>query len=371
MRMERSRSLRATRRFALFVGMVAFNSTYLLGQVGQPAPANPLRNAVADPVIQRDEGRPEGVPAPHARASDWDEDEEIVEAAVQRAAVAPMAFRLNLQLPISVENSVFGVHDVDGGMRLKMTLHDKLGLIKREYPDLKVLDLRRLEIAGLGDIKRFQDQVAALDAKHEETLWNGAGCQELLVELPKLQHRMHGIHFFGNQSLLTKTLRSIVTKNQLTAQEIPGVGPALNLPDSPPILNGGFAIMQVQLADGRKAIMLEHRQIQRQVPQVRLQLPAVARQQKQNPVLRSDDKYYAKLSQLIRDSLEPEIPLRDEQREPLLAMLRRTLKQGLLIPLHDPDVALSTLSHLPEKEYLTVLDAKQWKALQRRFEAAK
>jgi hypothetical protein len=366
MRMEWSQSLKSANSLALFVGIVAITTSDLLGQVAPPVPANPFRKAGAEPAVRRAQVRPQGAAAPNARASDWGEDEEEVE----RAAAGPIGAGVNImQMPISVESSIFGVNDVGGNFRLKKVLRNKLDLIKREYPGLNDLEIDRLHIAGLGDIKRFQDQVAALNSKHQETLWtNDAGRQELFNEIPKMQHRIKGVHFFSNQSLLTKTLRVIVTKRQLTPQEIPGEGHALNLPEGPPVPNGGFAIRQVTLADGKMAIMLEHMDIQRPVPVARRPLLPVPKQQ--NPVPRLDDKYILKLSQLISNSLAPETPIRDEQREPLLVMLRRASKQVPQIPLIDPDVALSRLSQLPEKEYLTVLDAKQWKMLQRRFEAA-
>jgi hypothetical protein len=390
---ERSRSFKAARSFALFAGVAAFNTSYLLGQAAPPVPANPFKKAVAQPVMRLAAERPPVAPAANATATDWDEDGD--EEEVERVAAEPIGARVNImQMPISVERSIFGVgdlggDDVRGELRLKKLLHDKLVLVRREFPDLNDVEIQRLEKAGLGDIKRFQDQVAALNAKHRETLWtDAAGRQELIIELPKLQYRMRGVHFFGNQSLLTKTLRVVVTKNQLTAKELPGEGHALNLPDGPPVPNGGFAIRQVQLADGKKAIALEHHPLQPpmplirgprpqapiplvaiEMPQVRRPLPALSPLLK--PVLRVDDKYYLKLSQLISDNLKPDLPIRNEQREPLLAMLRRTSKQVPQIPLFDPDVALCRISELPDEEYLTVLDAKQWKALQLRFEAAK
>jgi hypothetical protein len=358
---EWSRSRSNVARSCVFFIVVTFHSFDLFGQVAAPQQPRLLKTVVSGPDARSVPHSDEDAPAPNDRKSIWDSDAEEQEA--DRVVAAPDAGNQLTQPPISVENSIFGADDVGGQHRLKRLLSDKLDQIKLEYPDLSTLAIERLKLAGQGDITRFQDQVAALSFKHQATGWNTPGFQELFKELRNLNSRFESAVFFGNQSLLTKTLRTIVTQDHLTAQQIPGVCPALALPDTPPPLNRGIALRQIKLAEGRTVMVLEFRLL----PQVRApQVPAQAIAGRALEI-----KYYQRLAQLIVDSLEPEASIQLEQWDPLTAVLRMNLKPAFQIPFNNVDEALWHLSQVPEKEYMDVLNAKQWKVLARRFNAAK
>jgi hypothetical protein len=364
---EWSRSQSNVARNCAFFIVVTFHSIDLFGQVAAPQQPRLVKTAVSGPDARSVAHSDEDAPASNHRNSIWDNEAEEQEA--DRVVAAPDARNQLTQLPISIESSVFGADDVGGHHRLKRLLYDKLDQIKLEYPDLNNLAIERLKLAGWGDITRFQDQVAALSFKHQGTGWNTPGFRELFAELRNLNSRLESPLFFGNQSLLTKTLRTIVTKEHLTAQQIPGTSPALALPDIPPPVNRGIALRQIRLAEGRSIMMVEFRQLPQVVRPILKPLPQVPAQAIAGRAL--EIKYYQRLAQLIVDSLEPDASITLDQWDPLTAVLRMNLKPAFQIPFNNVDEALWHLSQVPEKAYMDVLDAKQWTVLKRRFEAAK
>jgi len=296
----------------------------------------------------------------------WDEDEPAPLPAGQVVG-------RRVVLSVSVEHWIFGQEGTHGSDLLKSFLQQKLASVKREYEELEPSHLEKLALAGRGDIKRFEDQVAALKAKYPQNTIDQVQLQTVLAEVQTLRQRLRSDQFFGNQSLLAKTLLALVVKQKLKPKLVaPADGRAMRSQLKVPndngllILGGPVAENLPVLGNKRLPNIIRFNPIAIDVIELRgedAQKPAV------EPL--RDDQYYRRLIQIIITSFDPETPFRDEQREPLIALLRKVSQRTAQIRVDDPALTLYQLSKLPEEEFLSVLDRDQWNCLRRSFDKAK
>lgn len=277
----------------------------------------------------------------------WDDD-DLVPAPDARGGRRVM-------ISVSIDHWVFGNEGTSGLELLSAVLKQKLASIKREYEELKPDQIEKLELAGRGDIKHFQDRLASLKARYPQNSIDQETLHLVLAEVQTLRQQLQSDHLFGNQSLLTKTLRAQVTTAHLTPKYAPKESPAVKLQRAA----NPFALPGRDRADGPIVDLLPPVPVRATI----IEAPAVP------PQLR-DERYYRRLIQAISTSFDPEVPLREEQMLPLVRMLHKASMRAQ-IPLEEPDFILLRLEKLPESEYRAILDPEQWNCLRRQFDAAK
>lgn len=174
-------------------------------QVNSPQLKRPVASAPADQDEVDDD---QLIPIPFNDG--WDEE------AIPPGDGRPPARRVVLS--VSVEHWVFGQEGSHGTALLKAFLQQKMAAIQREYTELNAANLEKLELAGKGDIKRFHDQVAVLKARYPQNTIDQEQLHLVLAEVQTLRQRLHSDQFFGDQSILTKTLRLIVARKNATSK---------------------------------------------------------------------------------------------------------------------------------------------------------
>ncbi|MDB5392035.1 MAG: hypothetical protein JWM11_7681 [Planctomycetaceae bacterium] len=337
-----------TRLATLLAATAVLTATCLQAQVGKPvagAPAAPIEVRVRVENVSPVETSNVALEIDHSDG--WDEEAlvPLPEAALRVRRVL---------ISVSIDHWVFGSEGTNGLELLKAFLKQKLAAVKREYEELNKQQLEKLELAGRGDIKHFQERLAVLKEKYPQNNIDQEKLHLLLAEVQVLRQQLQSDQFFGNQSLLTKALRALVVKERLVPKYVPPAAGAAILNQNPRLLAVPF-IAQAPLR-------------RMEVVKVPLRAPALVLQAA--PVQLRDDEYYGKLMHVITTTFDPETPFRDEQKKPLVLMLRKASIRSQ-IPLDAPDAILLRLAELPEGEYREILDPEQWNALRRQFEAVK
>lgn len=281
----------------------------------------------------------------------WDEADEV--AAIPEGEQQAR----RVMISVSIDHWIFGNESVQGPDLLNAFLKQKLAAIKREYEGLSTDHLEKLTLAGRGDIKHFRDQVEQLKLRYPQNNVDNQTLHLLLAEVQGLRKQLQADQLFGQQSLFWKSLRAVVVKENLKPKYSVGAskfaGP-----------NSGSAP-----GGDRENELIE---VQNKLQENLDRLAPVGRRPVavEAPVFERDESYYQTLIQAIAKTFDPDIPLREEQRQPLRRLLRQASKRSE-IPLKDPDVILSRLSDLPEEGFQSILDPKQLSCLKSQFAAAK
>jgi hypothetical protein len=281
----------------------------------------------------------------------WDEEDEV--------AVAPEGQQpaRRVMISVSIDHWIFGNESSQGPDLLNAFLKQKLAAVKREYEGLSSNHLEKLALAGRGDIKHFRDQVEQLKVRYPQNNVDNQTLHVLLAEVQSLRKQLQADQLFGNRSLLSKALHAVVAKENLKPKYSDG---ALYFAVPNPGLAAG--------ADQVEKMIAKQVKLQDGVAQAAANLRKAA--PVEVPVFERDDSYFQTLIQAIAKTFDPDIPLREEQRQPLRQLLRQASRRSE-IPLKDPDVILSRLSELPEDDYQKFLDPKQLSCLKTQFAAAK
>lgn len=324
--------------FALFVAMILTNGP-VYGQL--VIRTNPATAADDDGDVTADQIHPGA----------WDEDDEIVAAPEGQ----PQARRV--MISVSIDHWIFGNESSHGPDLLNAFLKQKLAAIKHEYEGLSNGHLEKLALAGRGDIKHFRDQVEQLKLRYPQNNVDNQTLHVLLAEVQALRKQLQADQLFGNRSLLSKALHAVVAKENLKPKYSDG---ALSFAAPNPGLAAGANQVEKMIA---KQVILQERLAQA-AANLRKAVPDEV------PVFERDDSYFQTLIQSIAKTFDADIPLREEQRQPLRQLLRQASRRSE-IPLKDPDVILSRLSDLPEEDYQRILDPKQLGCLKSQFAAAK
>lgn len=195
---------------------------------------------------------------------------------------------------------VFGAQHSDHGLkRIESLLSLKVAAIKRVC-DLTEDQVAKLELAGQGDIKRFYDEVAVVRAKFMKVRRNRNAINNIFLEIRPLQARLHA-GLFEQTSFFRKVLKRLLTDEQSSRYE---------------------------QADWEQ----------------------------------TQYRYNARLS-LVVSMMERTMPLRAEQREQFIQVLKEETKPPYAFGQYDYYVVLYQLAKIPDQKLKPIFDDAQWKVL--------
>ncbi|HUG68252.1 MAG TPA: hypothetical protein VMM76_10905 [Pirellulaceae bacterium] len=195
---------------------------------------------------------------------------------------------------------LFGSQSSDHGLkRIESLLSLKVAAINRVC-DLTEDQVAKLELAGQGDIKRFSDDVAVVRAKFMKVRRNRNAINNIFQEIQPLQARLHA-GLFEQTSFFQKVLKRLLTDEQSSRYE---------------------------QADWE----------------------------------RTQYRYNAKLS-LVVTMMERTMPLRAEQREQFIQVLKEETKPPKAFGQYDYYFVLYQLAEIPDQKLKPIFDEAQWKVL--------
>ena len=202
----------------------------------------------------------------------------------------------------NLENQVFQPHGNAKQARAGLEKRLKLQIDElHRICELTDSQKQKLRLAASNDIRRFFNEFEALRKKYKSGKQDQQAWQNIWQEIQPLQTKMSS-GLFGDNSFFAKSTRSVMTAEQLAKYEI---------------------------------AVRERRRL----------------------------RYRASV-EVVMETLENSVPLRDEQHDAIVKLLIEETKPPLAFGQHDQMVVAYNLAKIPEEKLKPVLDERQWRLMQ-------
>lgn len=160
---------------------------------------------------------------------------------------------------------------------------------------------KKLKLAGSNDVRRFFDEFEAIRKKYRAGHQDQQAWNNIWQEIQPLQTRLAG-GLFGENSFYTKSIRQVLSDEQFIKYD---------------------------------AVYRERRKFR-----------------------------YRACIEVVFETLENSVPMKDSQREALIAVILEETQPPLAFGQHNQQVVMYNLSKVDEAKLKAVLDERQWKLMQ-------